>query len=161
MITVRREKNHNGVALVTVMGFILILSLLMLPLAVGVFQLTSSAKVIQENVELTEMRRNAAELVRYHLASSNNTSTTVTTATTVTLGEWALELSASRTGTIPNLDGQPTYSYYDFEVGLTPAKNEIASNTVSVNFTGSVVVQVLGGKFPNKVYVTHIEEPHR
>jgi len=156
MITVRREKNHNGVALVTVMGFILILSLLMLPLAVGVFQFTSSAKVIQEDVQLTEMRRNAVELVRYSLASPNNTSTT---GTAVTLGEWVLKLnSVSCTGTIPNLGGQPTYSFYDFEVGLTPAKNEGASSTASVSFTGSVVVQVLGGKFPNRVYVTHIEE---
>ena len=152
MITIRRKKNHNGVALVTVMGFILILSLLMLPLAVGVFQLTSSAKVIQENVQLTEMRRNAVELVRYSLASPNNTSTTAT------LGEWVLELSASCTDTIPGLGEQPTYSYYDFEVGLTPAKNEGVSNTASVSFTGNVVVQDLPGNFPNRVYVTHIED---
>jgi len=148
--------NTKGLALVTVMGFILILSLLMLPLAVGVFQLTSSAKVIQEDVQLTEMRRNAVELVRYSLASPNNTSTT---GTTVTLGEWVLKLSASCTGTIPYLGGQQhTYSFYDFEVGLTPAKNEGVSNTASVSFTGSVVVQVLPGNSHNRVYVTHIDE---
>lgn len=149
-LTKHHGSYFKGVALVTVMGFILILSLLMLPLAVGVFQFTSSAKVIQEDVELTEMRRSAVELVRYSLALNN-------TSTTATLGEWVLKLNpVSLTGTIPNLDGQPTYSFYDFEVDLTPAKNEGASNTVSVTFTGSAVVQVLGGKFPNKVYVTHI-----
>lgn len=149
-LTKHHGSYFKGVALVTVMGFILILSLLMLPLAAGVFQFTSSAKVIQEDVELTEMRRSAVELVRYSLALNN-------TSTTATLGEWVLKLNpVSLTGTIPNLNGQPTYSFYDFKVDLTPAKNEGASNTVSVTFTGSAVVQVLGGKFPNKVYVTHI-----
>jgi len=64
-LTKHHGSYFKGVALVTVMGFILILSLLMLPLAGGVFQFTSSAKVIQEDVELTEMRRSAVELVRY------------------------------------------------------------------------------------------------
>ena len=148
MITIRREKNHNGVALVTVMGFILILSLLMLPLAVGVFQLTSSANVIKEDVILTETRNSAVELVRYNLAFE-----TPTTAIKVGMAQGQLELQpVSCTGTIVNLANRPTYRYCNFEILFTPASN----NESGVTFTGSAVVQVVGGKLPNKVYVTHI-----
>ena len=150
MITIRREKNHNGVALVTVMGFILILSLLMLPLAVGVFQLTTSANVIKEDVTLTETLNSAVELVRYYLALE-----TPNTATKVDMAQGKLELQpqlVNCTGTIVNLGNRPTYRYCDFEVLFTPASN----NESGVTFTGSAVVQVVGGKLPNKVYVTHI-----
>jgi len=150
MIAIRRNKNHNGVALVTVMGFILILSLLMLPLAAGVFQLTTSANVIKEDVTLTETLNSAVELVRYYLALE-----TPNTATKVDMAQGKLELQpqlVNCTGTIVNLGNRPTYRYCDFEVLFTPASN----NESGVTFTGSAVVQVLGGKFPNKVYVTHI-----
>ena len=150
MITVRREKNHNGVALVTVMGFILILSLLMLPLAVGVFQLTSSANVIKKDVILTETRNSAVELVRYNLAFE-----TPTTAIKVGMAQGQLELQpVSCTGTIVNLANRPTYQYCNFEVVLAP----VSEDGSTLSFTGSAVVQVLGGNFPNRVYVTHIEE---
>jgi len=150
MITIRRNKNHNGVALVTVMGFILILSLLMLPLAVGVFQFTSSAKVIKEDVILTETRNSAVELVRYNLAFE-----TPTTAIKVGMAQGQLELQpVSCTGTIVNLANRPTYQYCNFEVVLAP----VSEDGSTLSFTGSAVVQVLGGNFPNRVYVTHIEE---
>ncbi len=150
MITIRREKNHNGVALVTVMGFILILSLLMLPLAVGVFQLTSSANVIKKDVILTETRNSAVELVRYNLAFE-----TPTTAIKVGMAQGQLELQpVSCTGTIVNLANRPTYQYCNFEVVLAP----VSEDGSTLSFTGSAVVQVLGGNFPNRVYVTHIEE---
>jgi len=150
MITIRREKNHNGVALVTVMGFILILSLLMLPLAVGVFQLTSSANVIKKDVILTETRNSAVELVRYNLAFE-----TPTTAIKVGMAQGQLELQpVSCTGTIVNLANRPTYQYCNFEVVLAP----VSEDDSTLSFTGSAVVQVLGGNFPNRVYVTHIEE---
>ena len=149
-LTKHHGSYFKGVALVTVMGFILILSLLMLPLAVGVFQFTSSAKVIKEDVILTETRNSAVELVRYNLAFE-----TPTTAIKVGMAQGQLELQpVSCTGTIVNLVNRPTYRYCDFEVLFTPASN----NESGVTFTGSAVVQVLGGNFPNRVYVTHIEE---
>ena len=150
MITIRRNKNHNGVALVTVMGFILILSLLMVPLAVSVFQLTSSANVIKEDVILTETRNSAVELVRYNLAFE-----TPTTAIKVGMAQGQLELQpVSCTGTTVNLANRPTYRYCNFEVVLAP----VSEDDSTLSFTGSAVVQVLGGNFPNRVYVTHIEE---
>jgi len=150
MITIRRNKNHNGVALVTVMGFILILSLLMVPLAVSVFQLTSSANVIKKDVILTETRNSAVELVRYNLAFE-----TPTTAIKVGMAQGQLELQpVSCTGTIVNLANRPTYQYCNFEVVLAP----VSEDGSTLSFTGSAVVQVLGGNFPNRVYVTHIEE---
>jgi len=144
------SKCYKGVALVTVMGFILILSLLMLPLAAGVFQLTTSANVIKEDVTLTETLNSAVELVRYYLALE-----TPNTATKVDMAQGKLELQpqlVNCTGTIVNLGNRPTYRYCDFEVLFTPASN----NESGVTFTGSAVVQVVGGKLPNKVYVTHI-----
>jgi len=53
----------KGVALVTVMAFILILSMVMLPLVLGVFQQTSSATITKRNITLTETLNSAAELV--------------------------------------------------------------------------------------------------
>ncbi len=149
-LTKHHGSYFKGVALVTVMGFILILSLLMLPLAAGVFQLTTSANVIKEDVTLTETLNSAVELVRYNFAFE-----TPTMATKISMAQGQLELQpVSCTGTIVNLANRPTYRYCDFEVLFTPASN----NESGVTFTGSAVVQVLGGKFPNRVYVTHIEE---
>lgn len=149
------SKCYNGVALVTVMGFILILSLLMLPLAMGVFQLTSSANVTKENVILTETRNSAVELVRYSLALETPTTATKVDMAKVDMAQGELELQpVNCTGTIVNLGNRPTYLYYDFEVVLAPMSKEGST----LNFTGSAVVQVLGGDLPNKVYVTHIGE---
>jgi len=106
--------------------------------------------VIQEDVELTETLNSAVELVRYYLALE-----TPNTATKVDMAQGKLELqpqSVNCTGTIVNLGNRPTYRYCDFEVLFTPASN----NESGVTFTGSAVVQVVGGKLPNKVYVTHI-----
>ena len=147
MITIRRNKNHNGVALVTVMGFILILSLLMLPLAVGVFQLTSSATVTKRNITLTETLNSAAELVKYKLSTAS------TGLSEVGIAQGRLKLkSLNCTATIANFGNQPTYRYYDFEILFTPASN----NESGVTFTGSAVEQIVGGALPSKVHITHI-----
>jgi len=62
--------NTKGLALVTVMGFILILSLLMVPLALGITQLTSSTNVVASKIGMAEARNSAVELVRYYIAKS-------------------------------------------------------------------------------------------
>lgn len=149
-LTKHHGSYFKGVALVTVMAFILILSMVMLPLVLGVFQQTSSATITKRNITLTETLNSAAELVRYYLALE-----TPNTATKVDMAQGKLELQpqlVNCTGTIVNLGNRPTYRYCDFEVLFTPASN----NEGGVTFTGSAVVQVVGGKLPNKVYVTHI-----
>jgi len=137
----------KGVALVTVMAFILILSMVMLPLVLGVFQQTSSATITKRNITLTETLNSAAELVRYKLSTAS------TSLTEVSIAQGRLKLkSLNCTATIANFGNQPTYRYYDFEVLFTPANN----NEGDVTFTGSAVEQIVGGAIPSKVHITHV-----
>jgi len=146
-LTKHHGSYFKGVALVTVMAFILILSMVMLPLVLGVFQQTSSATITKRNITLTETLNSAAELVRYKLSTAS------TGLSEVGIAQGRLKLkSLNCTATIANFGNQPTYRYYDFEVLFTPASN----NESGVTFTGSAVEQIVGGAIPSKVHITHV-----
>jgi len=154
--------NPKGLALVTVMGFILILSLLMVPLALGITQFTSSTNVVANKIGMAEARNSAVELVRYYIA----TSTTACTSEPISglhegkLAQGSLTPTISCTSSIPAFNGY-AYRYWDFYVTYKP------TNAASVCFTGSAVEYLpVDYTTSTVVYFTHVEdkdaedEPH-
>ena len=155
--------NTKGLALVTVMGFILVLSLLMVPLALGITQLTSSTNVVSSKIGMGEARNGAVELARYYIATSSTAcqEEPISNLPEEQLAQGSLTPAISCTSSIHAFNGD-AYRYWDFYV--TYKSKNAAEN--SVCFTGSAVEyfsQPKVGDIPTStvaVYITHLEDKH-
>ncbi len=155
--------NTKGLALVTVMGFILILSLLMVPLALGITQLTSSTNVVASKIGMAEARNSAVELVRYYIAKSATACQEDIAFPSEDLAQGSLKPAISCKYSITAWQNGDVYRYWDFYVTYTPTPTNAAEE--SICFTGSAVEYISPPTVefiptPTVVYITHVEDKH-
>ncbi|WP_018963870.1 hypothetical protein [Coprothermobacter platensis] len=140
--------NTKGLALITVMGFILILSLLMVPLALGITQMTSSTNVVASRIYIEEARNSVVELVRYNITTSSTCQSTASSFEGLAQGSLAFAITCTRK--VPAYS-EDAYRYWDFTATYTPAD----TMRKPFSFTGSAVEYI---STPRVVYITHVED---